>query len=213
MSKFVFIYCLLILLFISACVPFVPGSRHYQPADWESSLMEKSNKLIMPDDIRSEPELYLVSLINWVGIVDTVTFISEDQEIISRIHLDQKYFDYIADYSIQQEIFFLSPLGEGEFILEQRHETASPDSLKNNLIKQIPSGSLGFSYGTLTDVVDGTPILEVAGFRLFDERAYSTNIWKYNIERDSLGHVIAGENGYPKTGTIEILSVPGRGAN
>lgn len=211
--KTVFNFSLLMLLLSSGCVPFLPGSRQYQPADWESSLIEESNKLVMPDDVRSNPYLYLDALIHWVGIVDTVTFDSQDQEIISRIHLDQKYFDYIEDYSIQQEIFFLSPLGEGSFILEQRHENTSPDSLKNNLIKQIPSGSLAFCYGILTGVDNNIPIMEVVGFRVFDERAYSTNIWKYNIQRDELGNVIAEENGFPKIGTIEILSIPGPGAN
>jgi hypothetical protein len=42
---------------------------------------------------------------------------------------------------------------------------------------------------------------------------YSTNIWKYDIQRDSLNNVISGENGYPRIGTIEILSIPGPGAN
>lgn len=213
MTKTVYNYSLLILLIISGCVPFLPGSIPYQAEDWEKNIIEKSNKLIMPNDVRSEPKIYIDSLIHWVGIVDTVTFVPQGPEIISRIHLDQKFFDYIEDYSIQQEIFFLSPLGEGNFILEQRHKNTSLDSLKNNLPEQIPSGSLGFCYGILTTVDDGTPILEVVGFRLFDERSYSTNIWKYDIQRDSLNNVIAGENGYPRIGTIEILSIPGPGAN
>lgn len=203
-------YLITILLFFSSCVPLLPGSKMYEPVDWEKSLMKRSNKLAMPSDILNEPELYRDSLIHWVGIIDTFYVVDQDSLVLTRVHFDQKYYDYIEDYSIQREVFFISPYGEGEFISERVYKDLTADSLTQILNSGLNKGDLGFNYGIFKTIESGKPVLEGVGLRIVDKQFYSTEYMSYTVQRDSLGKVIPRSDGFPSLEHGKIEKIPDR---
>lgn len=190
-----------------------PSSRLYKPEAWEEPLLKESTKEYMPSDVIKNPEKYKGEFIHWIGIVDTFYLQEKDNEVITDLVFDQKYYDYIEDFSIQQETMFISPFGEGKFILRKTMTKTAADSVKEFLNYLVQDKSLGFCYGNFVELKESLPILESKGVRFIPEAYYATNIFSYEVERDSLGNVVIGEDGFPSLTNFKMLKLAGPGKN
>jgi hypothetical protein len=192
----------------------VSNSKEYQPEEMEQSMYNRIDRTVFPSDIRNRPEKFNGKFVNWLGIlkqVDIKKKANSDTSIVS-IKVDQKYWDYVEDYSIQDERIFLSPKGEGEFTYNFEF-LMTPESEKN-LKAEVGNKSLGMFYGyAYRDTLNNnTPTLIGAFLKFFDYKEYSTAILSYDIERDKNGYVVS-ENGRPVTANFQRLKVPGKGQN
>lgn len=202
-------YFIIVLLFITGCA----SSRPYKPLDWEQPYFESAEKSILPLDVMKDPEKYLNREIHWVGIIDTFWLETHVDTVIATVVLDQKYYDYIEDFSIQMEKIFLSPKGEGKFIHMKRMTSVSADTVRSGLRVVAEKGNLGFCYGTFVGMRDRMPIIEGGPIRFIHEKFFATNILSYEVERDREGNVVVEESGLPKLTNFEILKVAGPGKN
>ncbi|HEX8298014.1 MAG TPA: hypothetical protein VF594_02545 [Rubricoccaceae bacterium] len=203
----------LVALTLSGCSGVFPGSRPYQPLDWEAAALAGSLKTAMPSDVVTDPAQYQGRLIHWVGVVDTFSVEAVGDSVFTRIEFEQHYYDYIEDFSIQDETMFVSPLGGGRFVYADARAGASVDSLRQSLSMGAASGNLGFVYGTLQAVRSGLPILTNGRIRFVPDRLFSTAIFRYDVRRDAEGRAVGTENGFPELTGIEFLKIAGPGQN
>lgn len=189
----------------------LPGSRQYQPLDWEEPLLRGANKAILPSDVRKHPDLYVGQPIHWAGIVDTFTVSVQHDTVTFDLLLDQKFYDYIEDFGAQREKIFLSPYGEGLYHLRRTHVGASADTLRRALSVLAARGNLVFSYGMFRGLQDSLPVLTSTGARFIHRQFYSTEIFSYGVVRDSLGKVVLDSHGYPELSDYAIHKLPGEG--
>jgi hypothetical protein len=183
----------------------------YKTDDWEAPLMRASIKSVYPEDVQRQPAQYIDSMIHWVGIVKEVSI--KDSLGVSTIEfiLEQKHWDYIEDYSIQDEIMFVSPLGDGSFKL-QVPALLLTESDKDRISKMAEEKKLFLCYGQLHASTD-LPLLIATGIKVVDYKFYSTAIFTYDIERDTEGHVVLEKNGIPKHTGFKMLRIAKRGQN
>jgi hypothetical protein len=115
-------------------------SNPYKPDDWENPLLHIA------------PSLYADSFVHWIGLVKEVMI--NDSLGVSAISftLEQKYWDYIEDYSIQDEVMFVSPPGEGDFILQVPQILLTEED-KEVLKKMAEEKKLFFCYGRLKEML------------------------------------------------------------
>ena len=93
------------------------SSRSYKPDDWEKPYFDSSIKTAFPSDLVKFPEKYKDKLIHLIGTADSVYADTLGNFPIVHVLLDNKYWDYIEDYSIQDEVMFVSEKGEGKFLV------------------------------------------------------------------------------------------------
>ncbi|MFQ5607150.1 MAG: hypothetical protein ACE5GA_04325 [Candidatus Zixiibacteriota bacterium] len=175
--------------------------------------MDRADKSILPSDVRSNFEAYQGQFTHWVGVIDTFMIESVQNYYVLTIVLDQKYYDYIEDFSIQQERMFVSPKGEGRYYYRKFLADIHPDSAKSELGVLAARQNLGFCYGEIVSLKDGDPVLRGGRIRFVHEAVYATNIFSYVVERDSLGRVVVGKDGFPSLVDFEVLKIAGPGKN
>jgi len=201
---------LIFLLILTGCPGAIPGSKSFSPEGDLKISFDESLKNVMPSDVLKNPDQYTGKQIHWIGILESYKFIKND---LLRLTLNQKYWDYIEDYSVQTERIFLSPLGEGIFYLD----IPFAQSKKNEIDEYFDSASkrkdLVFAYGTFSGIVEGVPILQYRNASYVHERYYSTAIFKYEISRDENGKVITDDRGLPKVKNLVTLKTPMPGKN
>lgn len=207
----------LLLVIDTGCIP-VPHTRYYCPLKWEEPLFKASNKGIFPSDVRKNPEKYKEVVINWFGVIDSSKFSITNDTIEMTLYLEQKYYNYIEDFSIQKERIFLSPLGEGKFIFKGRKCRIDPelewDKEKEMLKKIAKKGNLAICYGKVMGLNElNQPIISKGAVRFVHEKWYSTNIATYKVKRDSMGKVILNKRGCPEIEDFKFLKIPGPGKN
>ena|SRR5258706_10833407 len=186
----------------------VASSRLYQPLDWEKPLLAESERCIMPSDLQAQPTAYYGKRLHWVGIIDSVIMYPQGENIRTTLLVNQKYYDYIEDFGAQREKMFISPYGEGRFFFDKTFVAISLDSLKPIFSSGAKKGNLVFCYGTFSALRDSIPVLESKGARFIPSEFFATNIFSYRAERDSLGNIIAGKDGFPKLTDFKILRIP-----
>ena len=114
MKKLIII--IIILVFISGCLP--PDCVPYQPLPGlERQFFNAAKRNITPDDVRKSPDKYIKTLVVWTGIIKQIDVSEEKEGHIFRITIEHHYFDWIEDRGVQRELFFLSPRGEGDFVV------------------------------------------------------------------------------------------------
>ena len=178
------LWFLSISLILFSCVP---SSRLYQPGnDAEGELFKKSRKDVLPNDIRNHPDEFTGQLVHWVGIIDSSWVHSQNDTSTIWILGDQKYWDYIEDFSIQTEHFFLSPIGEGHFLSTKSYPGLTADSLTALYATVADKGNLGMFYGIVKGVSDNVPVLGQTRIRFIPGKYFTTKIFQYDVARDSL---------------------------
>ena len=139
----IFIFILFLLLFAGCPGPF-PGSKSYTPLPtWEQKFFEEARRDIYPDDVRQSPATYKETLVTWPGIIRDITIETENGSRIARFSIEHHYFDWIEDFGVQRERFFLSPRGEGMFVAAWRVDTED----EKQFVKQFAVNDMIIAYG------------------------------------------------------------------
>jgi hypothetical protein len=183
------------------------SSKPYKPDDWEKPYFDSSIKTAFPSDLVKSPEKFKDKFIHLIGIVDSV-FIDGSNHVT--FLLDNKYWDYIEDYSIQDEVMFVSEKGDGKFwvtVLE-----ISPDQLEE--VRLFPAEKkLFLVYGTFKDVANNYPVLAAQQVKFIDYELYTTKVFSYEVMRNKNGDVATDKKGKVQMTNFEFLKVAEKGQN
>ena len=183
------------------------SSNPYKPDSWEKPYFDSSLKAAFPSDLIKNTGNYSGKLIHLIGIVDSVY---TDSNNMVQFRLENKYWDYIEDYSIQDEKMFVSEKGDGKFIVTLSN--VSPDEWET--VKNFPKeNKLFLVYGMFKEIVNGLPVIAATGIKYIDYEWYTTRVFSYEIERDKNGNVVTDKKGRVQTTRFKFLKIATAGQN
>jgi hypothetical protein len=186
------------------------SSKAYKPDDWEKPYFEKAVKTVFPSDLNKSPEKYKGKLIHLLGIVDSVYTETKNDSVVLTFLLENKYWDYIEDYSIQDEVMFVSPKGDGKFLVTMPSMTLS----ESEAYKNFPSKQkLFLVYGNFNGTSNNLPLLMAQQVKHIDHYWYSTAIFTYEVKRDSNGEIEKDKKGGVQIVNLSFLKVAKKGQN
>ena len=169
---------LLCYIILSGCPGIVPGSKLYQGLSApEEQHLQSANKEIYPNDVRADLQKYQSTKVAWPGIVTEATVTEKAGRVEIRFSVEHHYYDWILDYSIQQEKIFLSPRGEGLFttVCIVKPDTAQLRQFQSDTAP----GNLLIVYGRPENVDEGVILLTCNFIRLFPKEWFRTDIFDY----------------------------------
>jgi len=133
-----------IAVLMEGCPGLLPGSRAYQPLpQWEAKFFAEANRNIFPNDVRQKPDEAANTLVAWTGIITSIEFRGDESSRFALLKVEHHYFDWIEDFSVQRARYFLSPRGEGSFIVAWG--VVSPGD--HQFIDQFSVGDMLVAYG------------------------------------------------------------------
>lgn len=183
------------------------SSNSYKPDSWEKPFYDSAIKTAFPSDLIKFPEKYKDKLIHLIGVVDSV-FV--DENIRVTFLLDNKYWDYIEDYSIQDEVMFVSEKGDGKFLVT--FSETNPEQL--DVVKRFPEEKkLFLVYGTFNELMNNYPVLSAQQVKYVDYELYTTNVFSYEVHRDKKGNVMTDKKGKVQMTNFKFLKVAKKGQN
>jgi hypothetical protein len=194
----------------------VASSASYKPINpGEDEALKKADKSILPQDIKNSTQTYDNISVVWTGIVEKMNiYKTKNDETVVDIYLQHRYYDFIEDFSIQQEKMFVSPFGEGEFILRKKIDKKIPiEELKRELPNAVFKECFLITYGRIGKTDNEIPLLEYENMRIVFPENYATNIFSYKFERDKNKNIVLDENGQPKQTDFKMLKVASQGRN
>ncbi len=166
---------LLLSITLVACLPPGPGSREYKPiSDWEKYAYGKADRNVFPNDVRADLHKYDSLRAAWPGVILECDAVKNDSGITLNLLIEHHYYDWIEDFSIQQERIFLSPRGEGLF---RTTWEVKPDSDPEEFTKSI--GDMAIVYGLPIGLEDSVVVLGAFYIRAIDQQWFATDIFDY----------------------------------
>ncbi len=179
------------ILLVSMVLIGCPHSKLYRGlSEVEQDHFSKANREIYPNDVRSNFQQYSSSKVAWPGLITEGKWVEKDGTFSTTFMIEHHYYDWILDYSIQKEKFFLSPRGEGAF------KTICPSKPEQESQASNTTGDLLIVYGTPNKIEDGMVFLTCDHARLIKREWVRTDVFEY------------GRPGEP----VRFLNVPGPGA-
>jgi hypothetical protein len=189
---------------------FAMSSRSYKPDDWEKPYFDNSIKTAFPSDLIKFPEKYKDKLIHLTGIADSVYAVTLDSLPVVYVLLDNKYWDYIEDYSIQDEVMFISGKGDGKFLVSLTGIT--PGQLES--LKNFPKEKkLFFVYGNFKETMNSYPVITAQQIKFIDYEWYTEKIYSYEVKRDNDGNVETDKKGKVLMTNFHFFKIAGKGQN
>ena len=183
------------------------SSNQYKPDDWEKSYYDSSIKTAFPSDLIKHQDRYLNKLIHLIGVVDSV-FIDSSKNVT--FLLENKYWDYIEDYSIQDEKMFVSEKGDGKFLVTLSN--ISPEQFED--FKRFPEEhKLFLVYGNFKELTNNLPVLAAQQIKYIDYEFYTTKVFSYEIQRNKSGDVVTDKKGKVQLTNFNFLKVANAGQN
>ena len=216
-----FLLSIILLLTLSSCLQNnnpnigLASSARYKPINpGEDEALKKADKSILPQDVKNAKQSFDNISVVWTGIVEKMEIYKTKDETIVDIYLQHRYYDFIEDFSIQQEKMFVSPFGEGKFILRKQMNPQIPiEELKAELPKAVFKECFLITYGKIGKPEKDIPILEYENMRIVFPENYATNIFSYKFERDKNNNLVLDENKEPKQTEFKMLKVASEGRN
>jgi hypothetical protein len=183
------------------------SSNPYKPDNWEKQFYDSSIKTAFPSDLIKHSNKYSDKLIHLIGIVDSV-YIDSNKTVT--FLLENKYWDYIEDYSIQDEKMFVSEKGDGKFLVTVSNVTY--EQLEN--YKRFPAEhKLFLVYGDFKELSNNIPVLAARQIKYFDYEVYTTTVFSYEVQRDKNGNLVTDKKGKVQTTNFKFLKVAKAGQN
>ena len=172
-------YFLLFTLLSISCI--APHTTMYHPvSEMESLSYQKSDRKIYPNDVRVNLKAYKEKMVAWPGVIKAGHLVYSDSTPQIHLVVQHHYYDWLEDYSIQREIFFLSPRGEGKITTNWPLKRAF-DSVTIN--KAMAPGNMVIIYGFPYDIVDDSIIVVKSTYiRGIDKQWFRTDIMDYSRE-------------------------------
>lgn len=183
------------------------SSKPYKPDGWEKPYFDSSIKTAFPSDLIKFPEQYKNRLIHLIGVVDSVVVDGNNHVAFL---LDNKYWDYIEDYSIQDEVMFVSEKGDGRFWVEVPEIS---DGLLEEVKGFAAEKKLFLVYGTFKEVSNNYPVLAAQQVKYIDYELYTTNIYSYEVMRNKNGDVATDKKGRVQMTNFKFLKIAKKGQN
>lgn len=172
---------------VLACItcigcPVGPYTRHYKPiSEWETKAFSKANREVYPNDVRGNFAAFDSARVAWPGIVLKAE--PKNQDSIIEIHfvIQHHYYDWLEDFSIQQERIFLSPRGEGVF---ETTWWVQPTADTSVIAQSV--GNMVIVYGIPSAVHDSSIVLDAYYIREIERKWFATDIFDYGRPGDSM---------------------------
>ena len=170
------ILCVCLVLCCYGC-PF-PGSYVYRPSsEWERKVLERSRFDVYPGDVRKNLTAYRSVAVAWPGVILESHFVEREKNVEVILLVEHHYYDWILDYSVQREKFFLSPRGEGQFKTSWFIKKASQQS--SEVRKAAEPSNMVLVYGT-PEIMEGeTIVLKSSYIRPIMKEWYRMDILDY----------------------------------
>jgi|SRR5688572_17164121 len=185
----------------------IKSSNSYKPDSWEKQYYESSLTSVFPSDLVKHSDKYSEKLIHLIGIIDSVNI---DSNMNTTIRLENKFWDYIEDYSIQDEKMFISEKGDGLFLVTI--PKATPEIFY--FCKKLQSEKkLFLVYGEFKGLSNKIPLLLAQQIKYVDYEFYTTKVFSYEIERDKNGEVVTDKSGRPRLANFRFLKIATAGQN
>jgi len=183
------------------------SSNPYKPDDWEKPYFDSSVKTAFPSDLIKAPEKYKDKSIHLIGVVDSVVIDGNNRVAFL---LDNKYWDYIEDYSIQDEVMFVSEKGDGKFWVIVPE--ISPEQFGE--VRGFPAEKkLFLVYGMFKEVANNYPVLTAQQVKSIDYELYTTNVLYYEVMRNKSGEVATDKKGKVQMTNFKFLKIAKKGQN
>lgn len=179
------IYLVLVIV-LTGCTSMLPHTKKFEPGGpQEKMYFDLSDGTIFPDDVRKDPKKYSKVIVSWTGVIESVEFdeaSNDDTKSFWIFRAKHHYYDWLLDYSIQREKFFLSPKGEGKFtvIVPVKKYGANAENFKKQVLESFAKGDMIVAYGT-PDKVENESIRLSNGFaNSVPARYFSTKYLTYD---------------------------------
>ena len=183
------------------------SSNPYKPDNWEKPFYDSAIKTAFPSDLINYPEKYKDKSIHLIGVVDSVV-VDENNRVT--FLLNNKYWDYIEDYSIQDEVMFVSEKGDGKFWVTLSE--INPEQLEE--VKRFPEEKkLFLVYGSFKELENNYPVLSAQQVKYIDYELYTTNVFSYEVMRNKKGIVMTGKKGKVQMTNFKFLKIAKKGQN
>lgn len=167
--------------------PFTP------PAKTDQETFGKARKDVYPRDVREHPERYRDDSIAWAGIVKNVEVFRSRVGPSVKVLVEHRYFDWIEDHGAQPELFFLSPRGEGDFMIVLKPEGEMTSEEASRLI---PAGTMVVAVGKvyMPSAADRRfPLALLTEYRQFiGAKWYRTDVFDYGRAGEPIRRVEGG---------------------
>jgi hypothetical protein len=155
----------------------LPGSNPYRPMPGlERQFYNVAKRKVFPDDVRNSPNKYTKSFIVWAGIIKQIDISEEEGTQVFQITVEHHYFNWIEDRDAPREMFFLSPRGEGTFIVAWSVSTAQ----EYPFIRQFAVRDMIIAYGCPSiiedDIIGFEPTVNI---RPIKPQWFSTEVLDY----------------------------------
>ena len=179
------------------------SSNSYKPDNWEKPYFDSAIKTAFPTNLNKFPEKCTGKLIHLIGIVDSVYIDTENNNMITFI-LENKYWDYIEDYSIQDEVMFVSPKGEGKFLVTVTG--VNPDVFES--VKNFATDKkLFLVYGDFKELINNLPVITAKQIKYINYELYTTNVFSYEVVRDKNGEVQKDKKGKAQMTNFKFFKI------
>jgi hypothetical protein len=154
------------------------GSQNYRPASpAETEAARRATRDVYPQDIRDSPAAHTTTLVAWPGILQRVDSVAGTDSV--RLFLEHHYFDWKEDHGRQQELYFLSPRGEGYFSVTIPVTRTS----QSGFTGKFSLGALLIVYGNPigVDTLDGKSVVRVSAIaaNAIEPKWYRTDVFSY----------------------------------
>jgi hypothetical protein len=186
------------------------SSRPYKPDNWEKPYYDSAIKSAFPSALVKFPERYTGKLIHLIGIVDSITIESKDSSTTVTFLLNNKYWDYIEDYSIQDEVMFVSDKGDGKFWATLTGLNAGELEAVRAMTDQ---HKLFLVYGYYKTLSGSYPLIAASQIKYIDYELYTTKVFSYDIQKNDRGEIELDKNGKVKTIDFKFLKIAKAGQN
>lgn len=163
----------LVLIAVSFVACFVPHTKRYEPkGDQETQLFPKARRDVYPEDVRKDLNAFDREVLLWTGIVKSVGPEQDGQRL--RMRIEHHYWDWLEDYSVQREIAFLSPRGEGMFACDFRPNA----NLQHEEVARVED--MAIIYGTPHEIAnDGMILMACPYYKTLRRELYATDVFSY----------------------------------
>ncbi len=178
---------------LTSCATY--SSRTYTPGSKaDQVIFNNARKDIYPQQVRRNPVKYGDETIAWAGIVKDVELFQSRYGLSARILIEHRYFDWIEDHGAQAEVFFLSPRGEGDFMIFVKPD----DQLSRKEAQQlVPVGTMVVAIGKIhvkTAQDKSIPLSLMTDYHQFiDRKWYRSDVFDYGREGEPIKKVQGGE--------------------
>ncbi len=190
MKKSRLIFSVLLLIGLAGCA--TPGSKLFEPESREGkAAYSHARKDIYPQQVRENPERYANDTVVWAGIVKNVELFQSQYGPALMVRIAHHYFDWIEDHGAQPEVFFLSPRGEGDFMIILKPNRGMTQKEAN---ESVPAGTMVVAVGKIyvkmakNNNTMPLPLVEEY-FQFIDRKWYRTDVFDYGRDKEPIKKV------------------------